>query len=166
MQVQDKQEVQPQMDFNKQMDSFEARKAAMLKEMDLIQEVIKRMSNTSSLIKGWTVTMISVILAAKADSSAVYFVIIPIILFWFLDAYFLQNERQYRKLYAWVVQHRMNDLTDLFSLNAARFKTEGQTIWTTMFSFTLGMFYGGATLLVIAYFLTRVFFPDLLPGGH
>jgi glucose-6-phosphate-specific signal transduction histidine kinase len=147
------------------MASFEARKAAMLKEMDLIQEVIKRMSNTSSLIKGWTVTMISVILAAKADSSAVYFVIIPIILFWFLDAYFLQNERQYRRLYAWVVQHRMNDLTDLFSLNATRFKTEGQTILTTMFSFTLGILYGGAILLVIAYLLTRVWFPDWLPGG-
>ena len=164
MQLQDKQEVQPQIDFSKQMDTFEARRAALLKEIDLIQEVIKRMSNTSSLIKGWTVTMIGIILAAKADSSVAYFVIIPIILFWFLDAYFLQNERLYRKLYAWVVQHRMNDLTDLYSLNPVRFKTKGQTIWNALFSFTLGMFYGGATLLVIAYFLIQFFYPDLLPG--
>lgn len=149
MQLQDKQEVQPQIEFSKQMDTFEARRAALLKEIDLIQDVIKRMSNTSSLIKGWTVTMIGAIFAAKSDSCSLYLMIIPIILFWFLDAYFLQHERLYRKLYAWVVQHRMTDLTDLYSLNPARFKTEGQTILTTMFSFTLAMLYGGATLLVI-----------------
>ncbi len=160
MQLQEKPEVQPQIEFSKQMDTFEARRAALLKEIDLIQDVIKRMSNTSSLIKGWTVTMVGIILAAKADNSAVYFVVIPIMLFWFLDAYFLQHERLYRKLYTWVVQHRMNDLTDLYSLNPARFKTEGQTIWNALFSFTLGMFYGGATLLVIAYLLSRFFFVD------
>ncbi|MDY6994143.1 MAG: hypothetical protein SVR94_16275, partial [Pseudomonadota bacterium] len=99
------------------MDDRLARKQDLLKEIDLIQGIITRMANTSSLIKGWTITLISVIFAYKSDTSAVYFIFIPIIAFWFLDAYFLQHERMYRQLYSWVIKHRLENDAHLFSLN-------------------------------------------------
>ena len=140
------------------------RKAVMLKEIDLIQDVIKRMANTSFIIKGWTVTMISVIFAYKSDIKTTHFVLIPILLFWFLDAYFLQHERLYRRLYAWVVEHRMTDETGLFSLSTIRFRHPGESMFKEMFSLTLGMFYGGGLILVISYILSLLFFPSLLPA--
>lgn len=139
------------------------RKAVMLKEIDLIQDVIKRMANTSFIIKGWTVTMISVIFAYKSDIKTTHFVLIPILLFWFLDAYFLQHERLYRRLYTWVIENRMKDDSRLFSLNTLRFRNPGESIFREMFSLTLGMFYGGGLILVIAYIFSLLFFPVLLP---
>ena len=37
------------------------------KEIDLIQDCIKRMANNSFLIKGWTVSLIAVVLALAKD---------------------------------------------------------------------------------------------------
>lgn len=138
--------------------SFEIRRSTMLKEMDLIQEIIKRMATTSFLIKGWAITLIAFIFSYKSDPNATHFILIPVILFWFLDSYFLQHERLYRKLYAWVVQNRMTDDTELFSLNTLRFKPPGETIFSTMFSLTLFTFYGGAVLLLLVYLLSRTCF--------
>ena len=73
-----------------------------MKHLELIQEVIKRMANNSFLLKGWTVTLVTGILAlASKDTDKQYFWIayIPILMFWFLDAYYLQLERRYRRLY-------------------------------------------------------------------
>ncbi len=140
--------------------NYEDRRSDLLKEIDLIQDVIRRMSNTSFVIKGWTVTMMGIIFAFKADINATHFVLIPIILFWFLDAYFLKHERQYRKLYQWVIDNRLHDDSHLFNLNTSRFNT--QSTFQVMFSFTLALFYGGALLLVLLYFLSRLYFPDLL----
>jgi len=125
------------------------RKKDLLKEIDLIQSIISRMSNTSFLIKGWAVTMISFIFAFRTNQAVLPLVFIPLFLFWFLDGYFLQQERLYRKLYQWVIENRMTDDSHLFSLNAARFRKE--SIFKAMFSITLGMFYGVALSLIIVF---------------
>ncbi len=132
------------------------RKKDLLKEIDLIQSIINRMANTSFLIKGWAVTMITFIFALKSDKDTLPLVLIPILLFWFLDAYFLQHERLYRKLYQWIVQNRMTTDSYLFSLSTTRVQSEKKSLIWTMFSTTLGVFYGGALLLVIIYIFCYV----------
>lgn len=127
------------------------RKKDFLKEIDLIQAVVTRMANTSFLIKGWTVTMMTFIFATKCEPKALPLVFVPILLFWILDAYFLQQERLYRKLYQWVVENRMLSENYLFSLSTARVQDQNKPIIRVMFSTTLGVFYGGALLLVIIY---------------
>lgn len=127
------------------------RKKDFLKEIDLIQAVVTRMANTSFLIKGWTVTMMTFIFATKCEPKALPLVFVPILLFWVLDAYFLQQERLYRKLYQWVVENRMFSENYLFSLSTARVQDQNRPIIRIMFSTTLGVFYGGALLLVITY---------------
>ncbi|RKZ37841.1 MAG: hypothetical protein DRQ49_15505 [Gammaproteobacteria bacterium] len=130
------------------------RKQDLLKEIDLIQSIINRMSNTSFLIKGWAVTMISFIFAFRANPETLPLVFIPLILFWFLDAYFLQQERLYRKLYKWVIENRMTDDSHLFSLSTVRFKKS--SLLRVMFSITLGAFYGTALLLNVIYLIFRL----------
>lgn len=133
------------------------RKQDLLKEIELIQSVITRMANTSFLIKGWTITMVTLVFTAKADIYATYFVFIPMFAFWFLDAYFLKHERLYRALYNWVIEHRMTNDVHLFSLNPGHFNLKGQAIIKVMFSPTLGVFYGMIFILIVAYILSKIF---------
>lgn len=127
------------------------RKKDFLKEIDLIQAVVTRMANTSFLIKGWSVTMMTFIFATKSKPEALPLVFVPILLFWILDAYFLQQERLYRKLYQWVVENRMLSDKYLFSLSTARVQDQKKSLIQVMLSTTLIVFYGGALLLVIIY---------------
>ena len=73
-----------------------------LKHLEFIQSVITRMNTNSFQIKGWTVTIISALLAIFASTKNNYFIlagIFPAIIFWFLDTYYLTQERKFRGLY-------------------------------------------------------------------
>jgi hypothetical protein len=75
------------------------RHSILVKEIDLIQSVINRMANTSFLIKGWAISVMGFIFALQSNKDIMFVAVIPIVLFWILDTYFLQQERLYRKLY-------------------------------------------------------------------
>lgn len=93
-----------------------------LKHLELIQGVINRMASNFFKLKGWAVTLASGIFAlASKESDKMYFLItyVPVIVFWFLDAYYLWQERLYRTLYNDV---RMKDENDIdFSLNVSNY---------------------------------------------
>ncbi len=123
-------------------------KEILHKEIDLIQRIITRMANNSFLLKGWLISLIAVVLALNKDSLLqidninLYLVLLfPILIFWYLDAYFLQIERRYRKLYAWVIENRESTSEYKFDLNHKRFKKEVSNIFGVMISKTLLAFY-------------------------
>jgi hypothetical protein len=129
-------------------------KESMLKEIDIIQDIIKRMAFNSFMIKGWAITLVVVTLLLKStEKYQVWIAFIPLIVFWFLDAYFLWQERMYRKLYEWVINNRLKTEEYLFDMNAYRFKDKVQSRVRIMFSITLGWFYGSIAILVIIYTL-------------
>ena len=130
---------------------MDERKEYMLKEIALVQEIIKRMASNSFLIKGWTITLVVATLLLKGNKNQVLIVFIPLLVFWFLDAYFLWQERLYRKLYDWVVENRLKTDEHLFSMNAYRFKDKVQSKLRIMFSVTLGSFYGSIAVLTLVY---------------
>lgn len=74
-----------------------------LKHLEFIQNAINRMANNSFIIKGWCITLVVALIALleKEDINKCYiaFSFLPLLFFWFLDAYFIKVERQYRKLY-------------------------------------------------------------------
>jgi hypothetical protein len=142
------------------MESKEDLKEYMLKEIEIIQDIIKHMASNSFLIKGWTVTLVVATLLLKGTRYQTWIAFIPLLIFWFLDAYFLWQERMYRKLYDWVIENRLKTDDYLFDMNARRFRKEVASIPKIMFSITLGSFYGSVTILVIIYVLI------LLKGGH
>jgi len=123
----------------------------MIKEIEIIQDIIKRMAFNSFMIKGWTVTLVAVTLLLRGSKYQILIAFIPILVFWFLDAYFLWQERLYRRLYNWVTKNRMNTDDYLFDMNAYRFKNEEQSKLRIMFSITLGWFYGSIFTLTLIY---------------
>ncbi|RLD83949.1 MAG: hypothetical protein DRJ10_02445 [Bacteroidetes bacterium] len=126
------------------------------KEIDLIQGVINRMANNSFLLKGWLISLIAVILALSKDSILTAdiryistILILPVIVFWYLDAFFLHKEKCYRKLYEWVIQNRSKTDDFLYSLDYSRFKIEVNRTRVIMFSKTLLPFYGITLCILI-----------------
>jgi len=106
------------------MENKESLKEYMLKEIEIIQDIIKRMAFNSFMIKGWAITLVVVVtlLLKGAEKYQVWIAFIPLLVFWFLDTYFLWQERLYRKLYEWVVNNRLKTDEYLFDMNAYKFK--------------------------------------------
>ena len=125
----------------------------MLKEIDIVQDIIKRMAFNSFMIKGWAITLVVVTLLLKGAEYQVWIAFIPLLVFWFLDAYFLWQERMYRKLYEWIIKNRLKTDEYLLDMNAYRFKDEVQSKLRIMLSITLGWFYGSIAILIIIYAL-------------
>jgi hypothetical protein len=72
------------------------------KHLDLIQGVINRLAGNSFSVKTWAVGLITVLVGFSAkDANAAFAValILPALCFWGLDAYYLRQERLYRKLF-------------------------------------------------------------------
>ena len=136
------------------------------KEIDLIQSCISRMAHNSFLIKGWALTLITVVLALTEKSiDPIYLclvIFIPLLSFWYLDAFFLQTEKMYRKMYEWVLQSRpKGELEYLYDLNPHRFKGQVDSRAKVMWSITLRVFYGIPALIVfviIVYQIAKKYF--------
>ncbi|HMM37159.1 MAG TPA: hypothetical protein PKB11_00205 [Desulfovibrio sp.] len=129
----------------------------LLKEIDLIQDVIKRMANNSFLIKGWTITLVVATLLLKGAKIQVFIAFIPLVGFWFLDAYFLRQERIYREIYKWVIANRINSDEHIFDLNPMRFRSAVDSEWKIMMSVTLKWFYGSIIAAIFVYWIIIYF---------
>lgn len=126
-------------------------KEFMLKEIDIVQDIIKRMASNSFMIKGWTVILVAITLLLRGSKYHVFIAYIPIIVFWYLDAYFLRLERLYRRLYKWIINNRLKTDEYLLDMNYQRFEDQEQSILGVMFSKTLLLFYGSLVGLTIIY---------------
>ena len=120
--------------------------------LQMIQAVITRMAGNSFMVKGWTVTLVTALFAlAAVDTNGffVYVAYLPAVMFWALDAYFLRQERLFRKLYDHVRQAK--DGTVDFSMNTHRFSVG--TTWSVAWSSTLCLFHGTITTTITVVML-------------
>lgn len=69
--------------------------------LDMIQSIISRMGNNAFALKGWAVGIMIAIYAFAGQNSnkAVIITLIPLIVFWILDTYYLSLEKKFRLLY-------------------------------------------------------------------
>ena len=138
-------------------------KELLNKEISLIQEIIKRLAGNSFIVKGWSLSINAIIIALLNEklfeiNIILYLVIfmLPIISFWYLDGYYLRQERLYRKLYSWIVKNRNEGNNELpYDLNANRFSKDTPVILSTMLSKTLLPFYSIPVLLLICLFIYK-----------
>ena len=115
---------------------------AKLKHLEFIQSVINRMGANSFRLKGWAVVLVSalMILVAREDSGEAAFVgLVPVVVFWWLDAYFLHQERLFRALYDRV--RMLEDEQIDFSMDTKLLKGPKLTLASALFSKTLLIFY-------------------------
>ena len=82
----------------KMADNFDRK----IKHLEMIENVIERMAKNCFQLKGWAITLVTLVGALGAKESDKRFMLlafVPIIGFWILDAFYLQQERRYRALY-------------------------------------------------------------------
>lgn len=124
--------------------------------MEFVQSVITRMAGNSFLIKTRSITLITGLFALSAkDNSVSYFSLLPLLpalVFWGLDAYYLRQERLFRKLYdvARMEYLSANSKFDLFSMATTEYNKSVASWIKVAFSPTILGFHGTLTIVIIA----------------
>ena len=120
----------------------------LIEEVKVIQEIIKRMASNSFHLKTWTVALIVVAILFRGDGQYSYAAYIPLFAFWYLDAFYLRQERLFRKVHDWVLQYRLKHDDRLFDLNPVRFNKEVAPVIQIMFTISTLPFYGAVFVLL------------------
>lgn len=129
-----------------------------IKHLEFIQSTITRMNQNSFQIKGWMITLVSALLALYASSEKVAYIliaIVPAIVFWLLDAYYLQQERRFRGVY--------NDVAGLspddsrinvreFEMPIQKYQCGNYCYFNVLFSRTIFPLYGIVIVGLVAAF--------------
>ena len=132
--------------------------ASKVKHLEMIQGVVNRLAGNSFALKGWSVTLVSALLALAAAGGQVAFGVIaflPAVAFWVLDGYFLRQERLYRRLYDSVRSRQEAEID--FSMDTGAFKID-EGWGGAVFSQTLLLFYAALVAVVL---IAVVFFAML-----
>ena len=128
----------------------------VVKHLEMIQGVISRLGHDSFLVKGWSMSILvaGVILLMKSDvqfSWIALTLLVPVVVFWGLDVYFLRQERLFRAVYNYVREQNSTD----FSMDTEMFKDNPECrILKVMCALTLAAFYGIEAALVAGVFST------------
>lgn len=138
--------------------------ANLHKELDIIQSVINRMANNSFLVKGWAMTLISGLLAfgkdvIMADKAGVYYLLMMLgilLPFWWLDAYYLKQERAFRKLYDKAIRDPEAKERLQYSLNPQPIQKELKGTTATMMTGAVSYFYIPLLLLIFGGILLKL----------
>ena len=127
------------------------------KHLELIQGVINRLAQSSFLLKGWSVILVSSLFALAAKDRNplfVYLAYLPTLSFWALDASFLHQERLFRALYE-SVRQKEEDRID-FGMSTVSVEG-GVSSWPrVVVSRTLLLFHGTLVVAVVLIMATLV----------
>ena len=126
-----------------------------IKHLEMVENIIERMSKNSFQLKAWAMTLVTVVgaLGAKeADKRFMLLAFVPIIGFWLLDAFYVQQERRYKALYRSVCEKKEEDID--FNLNTRNItftSDEAKRIcfFNCLRSTSVSLFYGVLTVTLI-----------------
>lgn len=132
---------------------FKENSQAVQSHLTILQAVIQRMANNSASSKAWCITLVSAILVIVADKGKpqyAWIAVIPTLLFFVLDAYYLALEKGFRNAYNSFINKLHSEAlsaSDLFVVvpQGGLFGLFARSI----FSFSVWPFY--ATLLGMIY---------------
>ncbi|MCK9373557.1 MAG: hypothetical protein M0P91_10190 [Sulfuricurvum sp.] len=122
-----------------------------IEEVKNIQDIVKRMAANSFNVKTWAITLVAGTLLLKGSDKHFFIAFIPLFAFWYLDAYYLRQERLFRKVYDWIISYRPNNDDQIFNVNPMRFDNQVKSIFQIMYSVSLLPFYGGIFLAILGY---------------
>jgi hypothetical protein len=124
-----------------------------LETIGTIQHIISRMATNSFIIKGWTVVVLGIILLLSSTLYQALIAVFVVLIFWYLDAYFLRQKKTYKALYNEIVENKLNTGDEFFSMRTARYEAgiEVPRPGKLMLSKTLLIFYGSILTLTCAY---------------
>jgi len=126
------------------------------KHLELIQNVISRLSQQSFALKGVSVTLVLAVFAFvgnNTNSTNLWIALLPALSFWGLDAYYLRQERLFRELYRSVAQS-IKDV-EPFSMDTTHYVHVVGSWVATIWSTTLIWFYGPIVVVVVGFILLK-----------
>ncbi|WRG16767.1 hypothetical protein FNE25_06700 [Helicobacter pylori] len=124
----------------------------LVEELKILQGVINRMAQNSLECKKWTLALAVGVLSLKIEiiSHLYGLCVLGVLLlcFWFLDAYYLTQERLFRKQYQWLIENRLKTDERLFEVLPAHQTCRCALHLCTMLSFSLFPYWVLALCLV------------------
>lgn len=126
-----------------------------IKHFELIQNIITRMNKNSFQIKGFSIAVITGLLAVYAKTLNFWMIPIAyptIIIFWIVDSFYLQHERKFRGLYNELVENDTSSKRKVFDMNISKFKNGTYSLISAMFISINSFIY----LILITFFTILV----------
>lgn len=112
-----------------------------LRHLADVQATITRMSQNSFVVRGWSVTLVSVLFAIAltrphSGSPVAIVTLLPALIFWGLDAFYLHRERLFRELYRDVAARLDSTRSEqsgalLFDMRTERYHDAVPPFWST-----------------------------------
>ena len=127
-----------------------------IKHLEMVQGVITRMATNSFALKALSVTLTAGVLAftgaLKSPTNVVVLAgLVPVLLFWLLDAQYLRLERLYRYLYD-DIRHNDSESPERFSMNVGKYVQQAKPsdrLLRVAFSWSVLGFYGPIVLILL-----------------
>jgi hypothetical protein len=130
--------------------------SAPKEHLEMIQAVITRMGSNSFAVKTWSVGLVAALLAFAAEKDAtpwrILVAFVPIGVFWYLDAFYLRQERLFRRLYDAIrLDEESARQGGAFSMSTKPYETDPYNKLSAAFwSTTVRTLYVALALIVIA----------------
>ena len=112
--------------------------------LQMIESIIDRMSNKSGNIKGFAVTVVAGATALSYEKAGTYTLILPflsVLIFLWLDLYYLGMERKYKFFYNQVCHGREVDFSLSLDLKESEIKEAKAKKWQCLASKSIYYFY-------------------------
>ncbi len=117
------------------------REKILIEGLKILQGVINRMVQNSLECKKWTLALAVGVLSLKIEAISHLYGLcvlgVLLLCFWFLDAYYLTQERSFRKQYQWLIENRLKTDERLFEVLPAHQTCRCVQFLCSMFSFSL-----------------------------
>lgn len=136
---------------------MEALSDKTIKHLEMLQGVINRMAHNSFLLKGWAITLTAASfwlvgrgefpVSGKCGIAAIIFT------FWGLDAYYLRQERLFRKLYKHV---SVGNSHEHFSMECGEFEKQIPAWWEMCYNWNnnpTGVIFHSVLLVAVVFLL-------------
>jgi len=136
-----------------------------IEHLKLIEQVIERMARNSFMLKGWVCTLLAGISVYIKGTIPIYILLMGcfiIVAFWYMDSYYLKQERLYRQLYN-EVRTRRNTAID-FDMNTNKQVNCNTCMIKVMFSNSEFVFYALVIVIwcIVYYALSSVTVQSLM----
>ena len=128
--------------------------------LSFIQNNISRMNQCSFQMKGWAITTVTALLTiftmtlnaeGEGNNLYIFIAVVPTLLFWCLDSYYLSIERKFVDMYNDVINESSNMVINEYEMPLKKYKGWKYCFIKLMFSTTEMVLYGiiiGALILL------------------
>ncbi len=122
-----------------------------LEHLKLIEGIVERMASNSLRLKEWFITITSALVGiclTKSKPQLLLVAGVALLAFWILDAYYLQQERNFRSLYEAIVREEEQTIPT-FSLNVGILRIKQSYFKVLLLSWATIGFYGASLVVGI-----------------